>query len=874
MAFTDVLGDYLSNRFDRATQPFNDPEAYLRQRLLDEEEERKKREREEEAKRLAEETQAQQRATEQAQAAQAQPQPGQPAFPGQSGAVVPTGMAAPNQYGSAIAQGASTEGPAPTQGGPVAPDQANIEEQRRLQQAQEAAQMAQPTPAPQPAVPAQPAPAAAPQPQTAPQMTMEERIAAAAQRAQARAAQQTAQPQVAPQPQLQAAPQPAAPAAPVAPAPVAQAPAVPAMPQFGPGVQVASTEPGAGVAEAARAAQPAAPAPAPAPEPAWIAASNEAGNDFAKLLDVAAKFPEARGAIQEKLKSIVENQRKADEAQKIVQAAQAGDLKAMNKLEQSLRPTRGKEREEVTVGDYLKAYMYARLGLNELSQQVQQKIAGSDTKFGQVQLGDTTWSVETNAKTGEIIRAKDDEGNIATPNTLNRLAAAGQKFGTQAFSQTGEIHITPDGKQVVKVFNSTTGRTQWTDVATGEKWNGQGTPKPQSISTAAAKTDYNLAADLYRKHSGNVLDMMKEYEMIKGPMTNEARGEFLQRYGYGGTVPTPAQATGGAPAQAMPAAPAPAVQTMPAAPAQPVRPGAPAAAAPAQAPVQAPAVSTAPIGTGGRVPGGVSTAGISGMKTQQEIGKAAAIENINVQGARSKAFNDILDTEVRPQAQAGDTVSSIRKQQFAIFDRPGIDTNKIFGLYNAAQEAPGDQKLSIIRDIFGGVFKPEAEVSQRLAQLNLSPAEKAALQEYNIANQQINAATLKRTAGAGSVSDAEQKANKESNVDPTKIPALGAYNAMAQSQFDADKARWKADWALNSTATNALQLDKEWRRESQRLSDIYRDIAVQRIKFINANGNTYNAVREGYRRFPVPEYDPGSGTWKKTKPLGAILGGQ
>jgi hypothetical protein len=144
--------------------------------------------------------------------------------------------------------------------------------------------------------------------------------------------------------------------------------------------------------------------------------------------------------------------------------------------------------------------------------------------------------------------------------------------------------------------------------------------------------------------------------------------------------------------------------------------------------------------------------------------------------------------------------------------------------------------------------------------------------EYNIANQKINAATLKQTAGAGSVSDAEQKANRESNVDPTKIPALGAFNAMAQSQFDGDRARYKADWALTQPAQNRLELDKAWRKEGQRLTKIYEDMARERIKFINQNGSTYNAVREGYRRYPVPEYDPESGTWKKTKPLTQILG--
>jgi hypothetical protein len=283
-----------------------------------------------------------------------------------------------------------------------------------------------------------------------------------------------------------------------------------------------------------------------------------------------------------------------------------------------------------------------------------------------------------------------------------------------------------------------------------------------------------------------------------------------------------------------------------------------------QAPVaqgQMPATTTAPVATPV-----VTTAPVAG----QTIAQREAQQTTGIK--RTESFNKILDEEVRPQAQAGDTVVSTRKQQFAIFDRPGIDTNKIFGLYNAAQENPGDQKLSIVRDVFGGVFKPEAEVSQRLALLNLSPQEKSALMEYNIANQRINAATLKQTAGPGSVSDAEQRANRESNVDPTKIPAFGAYNAMAQSQFNGDLARYKADWADTNPATNALQLDKAWRKESSTLSEMYGNIAKQRAQYIASNGATTAAVRDGYRKYPIPEYDPNSGSWKKTKPIAEILG--
>lgn len=259
-------------------------------------------------------------------------------------------------------------------------------------------------------------------------------------------------------------------------------------------------------------------------------------------------------------------------------------------------------------------------------------------------------------------------------------------------------------------------------------------------------------------------------------------------------------------------------------------------------------------------------------------GTAALATGEKLRGERSQAMNKILDEEVRPQAQAGDTVSSVRKQQFAIFDRPGIDANKIFGLANAAGEGENAQKFTMLRDLLSGVVARNSDgtpmngeqLSQRFAGLNLTPAEKSALAEYNISNQKINAATLKQTAGPGAVSEPEQRVNRESNVDVTKIPALGAFNAMAQSQFDGDRARYKADWAATQTFGSALEMDKAWRKENQRLAENYTNIARERIKFINENGNTYNAVREGYRRFPVPEYDPATESWKKTKPLSSF----
>jgi hypothetical protein len=592
------------------------------------------------------------------------------------------------------------------------------------------------------------------------------------------------------------------------------------------------------------------------------------------------------------LQKMFKDQADRDDAAALIQRFVTGDPSAINTVSRDLR----KRTDE---GSYIKAYLFNRLGLTDLAREEQFKL-GAGGKVGQASVDGKQYTVEYDAQ-GAPLRAWNVRGTVVGEDTLAKISAGGLRPGAQIYGFTGEVGIVKDpstGKdvEVRQRTNSQTGQVE-NVIVTGENagklYTGTAIPQAKSVSTAMAKMDYQTITALQQRHGGNVLDALKEFQNIAGPLDDAGRQRFLQIYGYGGTVPggaMPGMPQGAQPVyrpgvEQQPAqiqqAPAQA-QQMPATTTQAQGSVAPTqqVARPPQAPVQQPVASqqlpvsrppTVGVPGVGR-PGGGLTTPIGALQTQQSLGKTAGEAQIGIAKERSQSYNEYLDKELAPQAENGNTVVSVRKQQFAIFDRPGIDANKIFGLYNAAQENPSDQKYSIIRDIFGGIFKPEIEVSQRLAQLNLTPTEKSALEEYNLANQKINVATLKQTAGAGSVSDAEQKANRQSNIDPTKIPALAAYNAMAQSQFDGDRARWKADWAIRQPANNRIELDAAWRKESQRLSKIYEDMAKERIKFINQNGNTYNAVREGYRRFPIPEYDPDTNTWKKTKPLGAILG--
>jgi hypothetical protein len=272
------------------------------------------------------------------------------------------------------------------------------------------------------------------------------------------------------------------PSAPISPEMANRPPNIGQPPTPGPGVQMASAAPGLPrtqqqppprpavpglaalptLAQMGMAADQAPTPPVPAGPPAWVQAANDAGNDFNKLLDVAAKHPESRDVINDKLQKSFANKTKEDEANQLFKDAASGDLKAQNKIFQSIKPDTGKQKEEVTVNDYVKAYMYKRLGLDDLARDVQLKILGKETLFSQMTVGNSNWQVETD-KQGNIIRAKDDEGNFATEATLNKLRATGQKFGSQAYSTTGGSITIPAGhpdagEEYRTVFNSTTGK--------------------------------------------------------------------------------------------------------------------------------------------------------------------------------------------------------------------------------------------------------------------------------------------------------------------------------------------------------------------------------------------------------------------------------
>ena len=481
-------------------------------------------------------------------------------------------------------------------------------------------------------------------------------------------------------PQQQPQPQPMAQAAPIA--PDQAMPEIGMPPTPGPAVQVASTAPAAGVAEAAQAqAAPGA--------PAWITAANEAGNDFDKLIQVAAQFPESRGALKEKMRTALEGQRKEKEAQDIVLKAAQGDAKAQNQLQQALRPETGRKKEEVTTSDYVKAYLYARLGLNELASEAQKKILGKQTKFGQVTLGTSNWQVETDAQ-GNIVGARDNEGTAATENTLNKLRAESRAVST----------ATPPSATSTRIRDSK--GIEWSQVPTPQgmrffdNQGKQGVPEGRTVPIAVG-SDLELAQarqdmETVAKFGQQTTDQrLKAFEKTNALRAD--RGLPLLSLGEMGLNPDgsivgEAIRRPGAPGVAAPtmAAPAPAMAA-PAAVAGPVAPTPTVAATARPATTTPPAATTTPLvstqttamGGGGRVstaPGTIPTAAaMEAASKEGDVSRSIREADIKDLNKQNREFSNTLATN---RQTAVSQTSVIDRLQSSIDRNPefwGIDTN-------------------------------------------------------------------------------------------------------------------------------------------------------------------------------------------------------
>ena len=180
-------------------------------------------------------------------------------------------------------------------------------------------------------------------------------------------------------------------------------------------------------------------------------------------------------------------------AEKVVTSAATGDTKATNELMRDLR----KENEE---GSYVKAYLFARLGLTDLARNEQQKLgAGSQTSIAS--LDGQQYAVRLDGQ-GNITKAYDSSGAAVPDSTIAKLQSnyAGIK-GAQAHTatfkdkDTGELYVqqTMGG-----------GQTRIVNMATGVPFQGK-------TSNLMA---YGIGADVERKN-------VEQLQTLRNRLLNE-----------------------------------------------------------------------------------------------------------------------------------------------------------------------------------------------------------------------------------------------------------------------------------------------------------------------------------------------------------------
>jgi hypothetical protein len=176
-------------------------------------------------------------------------------------------------------------------------------------------------------------------------------------------------------------------------------------------------------------------------------------------------------------------------------------------------------RKDDASGSYVKAYLFHRLGLNELSANEQRKLGAGD-KWEQASLNGQNYLVHRNGQ-GAIIGAHDANGVAQDDTTLAKLNAGAAPFGVEAYSFPGQRMDVTDPKtgawigKVAQVNNKLTGKQELHYVTTGNGHNagevyeaGHGVISPERVAAqeaidvnktnlsvnAAGNRSYNTAA--------------------------------------------------------------------------------------------------------------------------------------------------------------------------------------------------------------------------------------------------------------------------------------------------------------------------------------------------------------------------------------------
>jgi len=519
---------------------------------------------------------------------------------------------------------------------------------------------------------------------------------------------------------------------------------------------------------------------------------------------------------------------------------------------------RGKE------GSYVKAILFARLGLNELAKR-EQELLNPDLKMDTATVGSDKYTVVRDDR-GGIVRAFDTDGREVGQKTLAKISAAATPSKSYLLPQSAgglmQKTITgPDGKEQV-----ITGQV-FTDPQTRETYFQAGNTR---YDTTGLSTPAQNVQNVYGAAGA-------KQQATQAAQTGTSQGPLPPMVASaGGETPAATVATTSATA-ADPAAARRAQTDIESLDKEikRLKPNAPGAAktletlqterAAAQQRLQAASGTggvPAQAVTGTQRPGESFSAYQERIKRESAAATAATTANIDLSKEERSNFLTYEEKEIIPKADASGNISRIRKQQLKGPD--GILNNpEIVGIMSG-QGTQAQEFANLIRDTVTGGIKDD-ELSRRVNLLGIKdPILKGKIYNQLALNNSLAPETLKANAGAGSVSDAEQTANRRNNIDITRVPLYTAVTMLGRDQFEKDTivAR-QAFRTANPNLTTVRAFNDAWGKEKERLQGEYDRIYEARARYIakystNEKPNPM-AITEAYKQFPVPEFSRDGG---------------
>jgi hypothetical protein len=256
--------------------------------------------------------------------------------------------------------------------------------------------------------------------------------------------------------------------------------------------------------------------------------------------------------------------------------------------------------------------------------------------------------------------------------------------------------------------------------------------------------------------------------------------------------------------------------------------------------------------------------------SELEAQKKREAANIEVTKQEQEQFAKNTKTAVGEAAQGGMEVGNARRQQLDLIKR----NPSILNIMNG-DGTRFDQARNIITRIASGAYSDDNKEAlyKDIKATGMGQNEQAALIDFANLNTGINAKTLKLNSGAGSISNAEQQANKDANIgNIDRIPAYAALSGLYRSQFTADLNASKQNFlnAHPEFKTDA-QYNTAWQKEESNLLKGYQGIAKARFDVIgkppaaDAGKEAIAAYKDrvfrAFEAYPAPQYDTNTGTW-------------